>query len=168
MTVLSRSAILREMKKGTIKVSPFSESNIGPASIDLTLDNQFRIPKRRKAIVITNEIHGEQYAHLKKSSRIVLKPGELALGITKETVTLSQGFCGWLQGRSRFARLGLMVHVSSSFVHPGVSNKQVLEMVNVGKSPLVITPGLKICQLILQRAEGKGQYKGRFQRQKTP
>ena len=32
-----------EMKKGRIKITPFKRSQLGPASIDLSLDDKFRI-----------------------------------------------------------------------------------------------------------------------------
>ena len=38
-----------------------------------------------------------------------LHPGELALAVTFESVTLPADLVGWLDGRSSLARLGLMV-----------------------------------------------------------
>ena len=34
------------------------------------------------------------------------------------------------EGRSRFARLGLFVHITAGFMNPGIKNKQVLEIYN--------------------------------------
>ena len=68
----------------------------------------------------------------------------------------------FLEGRSRFARLGLMIHVTSAFVQPGVRNRQVLEMSNVSSEPLLIHAGVRICQLVLMRTEGEARYSGRF------
>src|SRR5207249_3602489 len=61
----------------------------------------------------------------------LLKPGETIHAITRERLRLPPDISGWLEGRSRFARLGLMVHVTSGFVAPGVNSRQVLEMSNV-------------------------------------
>jgi uncharacterized repeat protein (TIGR01451 family) len=36
----------------------------------------------------------------------LLEPGELVLGITRERITLPEDLCGWLNSRSRFARIG--------------------------------------------------------------
>jgi hypothetical protein len=38
--------------------------------------------------------------------------------------------CGLLEGRSRFARLGLFVHITAGFMNPGIKNRQVLEIYN--------------------------------------
>ena len=51
--------------------------------------------------------------------------------MTDERLTLPGDIGGWLEGRSRFARLGIMIHVTSGFVQPGVASRQVLEMSNV-------------------------------------
>jgi dCTP deaminase len=95
-------------------------------------------------------------------------PGETAHGLTRERITLPDDVCGWLQGRSRFARIGLMVHITASFMHPGIDNHQTLEMNNAGPMPLAIHPGIKICQFIFEELIGHGHYRGRFRDQVTP
>ena len=89
-------------------------------------------------------------------------PGETILGITKERLKLGPGLCGWLEGRSRFARLGLMVHISAPFMGPGIDSQQVLEMSNFGPAPLAVHPGTAICQFIFQTLDGEEHYEGRF------
>jgi len=98
----------------------------------------------------------------------VLDPGETIHGATLEHITLPPNLCGWLEGRSRTARFGLTVHVTSGFVHPGVSNRQVLEMTNVSRTALAIHPGIRICQIVLERTEGEAVYRGRFASQLSP
>ena len=80
-------------------------------------------------------------------------------------MTLPPDLCGFLEGRGRFARLGLMFHVTSAFVQPGVSNRQVLEMSNVSSRALEIVAGVRVCQLVLMRTEGEAFHDGRFARQ---
>ena len=63
-----------------------------------------------------------------EGGHILIMPGETVLGITRERISLGAGLCGWLEGRSRFARLGLMVHISAPFMGPGIDSQQVLEM----------------------------------------
>ena len=58
-----------------------------------------------------------------------------------------------------------MIHVTSGFVAPGVDNRQVLEMSNVAGRPLAIRAGIRLCQIVLQRAEGEAVYRGRFAKQ---
>ena len=35
-----------------------------------------------------------------------------------------------IEGRSRFARIGLFVHITAGFMNPGINNRQVLEIYN--------------------------------------
>lgn len=46
---------------------------------------------------------------LKDGESYLLLPGQACLGITVEKVQLSSNLCGLLEGRSRFARMGLFV-----------------------------------------------------------
>ncbi len=165
--ILTGNEILKEIRKGNIKIKPFNEKAIGPASIDLTIDNKIRVFKNiDKALKVTERGDYKQITVLKKiDGKFVIKPGQLILGITKEKITLPANICGWLYSRSRFSRLGLMVHITAPFVQPGVSNKQVLEIYNAGPNDLILVPGERLCQLILQRCEGSAKYSGKFKNQ---
>jgi len=169
MSILTRDKILKEIKKGRIKIEPFSESQIGPGSVDLHLGNEFLIFKKVHNIVdITDKVSHEDVTEkifVKNGQRIILMPGETILGITKEKITLPENICGWLEGRSRFARLGLLVHISASFIQPGISNKQCLEITNFSPMPLGLYPETRICQFIFQKIEGRAKYKGIFEDQ---
>ena len=152
-----------------IKVEPFVEKNIGPASIDLRLGNKFRVFKKLKKTYNADEkLDYHSVTKLVTANSIVVKPGETILGITKEKLTLPENICGWLEGRSRFARLGLLVHISASFMQPGISNKQVLEISNMGAVSLRLHAGTKICQFIFQKMIGKAKYRGKFKAQQEP
>lgn len=170
MSILTNSKILEEIKNGNIKIEPFDESAVGPGSVDLTLDNVFRIfNKTEEPFEVNNEANYEDITKLVEvEDGILIKPGETILGITKETITVSEDLCGWLEGRSRFARMGLAVHITAGFMQPGIDNKQVLEMTNFGASPLFLKVGTKICQFIFDRCEGKAKYEGKYSGQKTP
>jgi dCTP deaminase len=169
MTVLTKKEILKEIKKGNIKITPFKKSQVGPGSVDLHLGDEFRVFKKvKKPVKINSRTDHRKYTKvIKIKDYITLMPGETVQGITKEKITLAPDICGWLQGRSRFARLGLLIHISASFIQPGVSNKQVLEIANMSNMPLAISPGTKICQIIFERAEGEAKYKGKFSKQKS-
>ncbi|MCX6748233.1 MAG: dCTP deaminase [Candidatus Pacearchaeota archaeon] len=164
--ILTQKEILKEIKKGRIKLEPYSKLAVGPASIDLTLDNKIRVFNPNSQHVVNENV---DYKKITKLVDIVqgyiLKPGELVLGITKEKITLSENICGWLNSRSRFARIGLMSHITAPFIAPGVSNKQVLEIFNASKNKIKLIPGVKICQLVLQECKGKARYSGIFRNQ---
>ena len=87
----------------------------------------------------------------------VLHPGELALGITLEAITLPDDLVGWLDGRSSLARLGLMVHVTAHRIDPGWSGNIVLEFFNSGKLPLAMRPGMAIGAMSFETLTGPAQ-----------
>lgn len=171
--ILARRELFSEIRKGRISITPFEEKNIGPCSIDLRLGNVFRRFKKSKKTIEVSEKpdYLKEYSKLieiKNNKKFVIKPNELVLGITKEKIRLSSCFCGWIQGRSRFARMGLMVHVSASLIQPGVDNVQVLEIVNLSPVSLAVTPGTRICQVVFERLSSSAAYTGPFQYQKIP
>jgi dCTP deaminase len=165
--ILGKKEILKEIAKKRIVITPFDKSAIGPASIDLTLDNKIRVfLKNKKVIDIKENLDYKTITKLVDiKNGFILKPGDLVIGITKEKITLPNDICGWLNSRSKFARVGFMSHITAPFICPGVSNQQVLEIYNAGKETLRIHPGIKVCQLIFQKAKGAEKYNGGFKNQ---
>lgn len=168
MAVLTRDLILSELSQGRIRIDPFDPSQVGVASIDLTLGREIRaIQNAPTPIRVEDDTDYRDHTRvLALDQPYRLDPGVTIHGITAEHITLPDDLCGFLEGRSRFARLGLMIHVTSAFVQPGVSNRQVLEMSNVSSRALEIVAGVRVCQLVLMRTEGRAVYRGRFRDQR--
>ena len=167
MSVLTRDAILAELASGRLRIDPFDRDQLGAASIDLTLGDEIRVFDPGSSPIDLRE-DADYRDHTRVHSLrapYVLDPGSTVHGITRERIELPTDLCGFLEGRSRFARLGLMIHVTSAFVQPGVANRQVLEMSNVADRPLRIYPGVRLCQLVLMRTEGEARYAGRYSQQ---
>ncbi len=142
-----------------IIISPKPDSSmISGVSVDIRLGNEFRVFQDHTAPFI--DLSGpkaemQQAMKSVMSDEIViddgeaffLHPGELALAVTYESVTLPDNIVGWLDGRSSLARLGLMVHVTAHRIDPGWSGQIVLEFFNSGKLPLALRPKMKIAAL---------------------
>ena len=164
MTVLTRDAIRAEIDGGRVVITPFVPDQLGAASIDLTLGDEIRVIEDPGTPIdlVADSDYRDHTRVQRLDEPYVLAPGSTIHGITEERIRLPEDLCGFLEGRSRFARLGLMIHVTSAFVQPGVDNRQVLEMSNVSGHPLRIHKGVRICQLVLMRTEGRAAYRGRF------
>jgi len=150
------------LSKGQIAISPPPDrSMISGVSVDIRLGNEFRVfqdhtapyidlsgpkPEMQKAMnsVMSDEIY------IPDGDAFFLHPGELALAVTLESVTLPDNIVGWLDGRSSLARLGLMVHVTAHRIDPGWSGQIVLEFYNSGKLPLALRPKMKIAALNIE------------------
>jgi dCTP deaminase len=156
---LSDKDIEISLERGEIIITPAPDSSmISGVSVDIRLGNEFRVFQDHTAPYI--DLSGPK-AEMQKamdsvmSDEIViadgeaffLHPGELALAVTYESVTLPDNIVGWLDGRSSLARLGLMVHVTAHRIDPGWSGQIVLEFYNSGKLPLALRPKMKIAAL---------------------
>lgn len=148
---------------GSIIIEPRPSADaISGVSIDVRLGGQFRVFKDHTAPFIDlsgpslevqdalNRVMSEKI-EIAEGDAFFLHPGELALAVTYESITLPADIVGWLDGRSSLARLGLMVHVTAHRIDPGWSGKIVLEFFNSGKLPLALRPNMTIGALNFER-----------------
>jgi len=89
----------------------------------------------------------------------VLRPGRLVLGRTLERVELpimADGSClaARLEGKSSYARCGLLVHFTAPTIHAGFKGSITLELFNLGPLGISLYPGTPICQLIVETVKG--------------
>ena len=142
------------LNSGKLKITPQPAlSCINGATVDVRLGNQFRTfkehttpyidlsgPKEEVAAVLDRVMSEEMI--LTEDDAFYLHPGELALAVTLESVTIPNDLVGWLDGRSSLARLGLMVHVTAHRIDPGWHGQIVLEFYNSGKIPGLSATGI--------------------------
>ncbi len=172
MATLGRDELIKLIENGSIKIEPFRKEQVGPASIDLHLGESFRVfEKTRDVFHIRENADYKQITRavkVERNSSFLIMPNELVQGITEESLTLPPTLSGRIEGRSRFARLGLLIHLSSGFIQPGSTGKVVLEILNVSPLPLALHPGTAICQVIIEEAVGATAYRGVFAGQSAP
>jgi dCTP deaminase len=159
--------IEKSIADGKIIITPApDQSMISGVSVDIRLGNEFRVFKEHTAPYIDlsgpreemqkamNNVMSEEIV-IPDGEAFFLHPGELALAVTYESVTLPADIVGWLDGRSSLARLGLMVHVTAHRIDPGWSGQIVLEFYNSGKLPLALRPKMKIAALNFETMSGE-------------
>ncbi|NAX48609.1 dCTP deaminase [Photobacterium halotolerans] len=157
------------LDEGKISIEPRPSNDvISGLTIDVTLGNNFRIFTDHGAPFI--DLSGKKEdvaAQLEKvmsdeievadGDAFFLHPGQLALAVTHESVTLPDNIVGWLDGRSSLARLGLMVHVTAHRIDPGWSGRIVLEFYNSGRLPLALRPHMPIGALSFEVLSGSAE-----------
>lgn len=150
--MLSDSDIRKMLKEGRIRIEPLEDSQLGPASVDLTLsDEWYHFKNELKGKTVDLSKTGfEKAFRMTKAKHIVLQPGEMCLGKTVEKLTLSDDVMGKLEGRSRFARMGLIIHITSALVQPGSDNRQILEIVNLAPFSVKLRAGMRISQVVFE------------------
>ena len=144
------------LRSGKLKITPQPASScINGVTVDVRLGNQFRTFKehttpyidlsgpKEEVSAVLERVMSEEIV-LSEKEAFYLHPGELALAVTLESVTIPDHLVGWLDGRSSLARLGLMVHVTAHRIDPGWQGQIVLEFFNSGKIPLALRPGMTI------------------------
>ena len=148
--------IKKYLQDGHIAISPTpADDMISGVTVDIRLGNKFRVFQDHQTPYIDlsgtkesmqkalNSVMSDEIV-LEGDKAFFLHPGELALAVTHESITLPGNIVGWLDGRSSLARLGLMVHVTAHRIDPGWSGNIVLEFFNGGKLPLALRPLMKI------------------------
>ncbi|KAL0234522.1 hypothetical protein PCE1_001558 [Barthelona sp. PCE] len=167
--VFGKNKILELIEEGSITITPYSPELIGPASVDLKLGNEFRYFNMQPSTIdLNSDVNYKDYTekiHVADGEPFEIPPKTLVLGITKEKISLSPEICGLLEGRSRFARMGLFVHVTAGFMAPGIENHQVLEIFNASPTTVRVYPGTPICQFIFMSCEGADKYRGSWANQ---
>jgi dCTP deaminase len=147
---LSDVDIKKYLKKGIMSIKPIKESQIGPASVDLTLsDNWYFFNKKYIGKKVDlSKIDFRAAFKKKKADKVELAPGELCLGKTLEKIRLPNNIIGKLEGRSKYARMGIIIHTTSALIHPGSNNHQILEIVNLAPFTITIHKGMRISQVL--------------------
>ncbi len=153
--------IRSEIADGNVKIAPFDPSMIQPSSIDVRLENSFRVVARYPHTHIDPAVEQPQLTDLVTVPRdepFILHPGEFVLATTQETVTLPSHIAARLEGKSSLGRLGIMVHSTAGFIDPGFSGTITLELSNMASLPIKLWPGMKIGQLCLIRMTSASEY----------
>lgn len=161
--------IREAIEKGWIKVDPFSEGLINPASLDVRLGGNFAKIECTKICVNPMDKSTFKVVEYANEDWFMLQPGEAITASLLEDITLSDSLCAKLYGKSSLARLGLDNSSIGAWVDNGWSGVLTIELFNQAAYPILLTRGMKIGQLVFFETEvcnkPYGEV-GRYQRQK--
>lgn len=148
--ILSDRDLKASLDSGDIKVEPLFPNSIQPASIDVHLGADFLIFKSTDNTCIDpkENIDGMmEPLTISEDRQFVLHPGEFALGMTYETVSVPHNMVAQLNGKSSLARMGLVVHATAGYIDPGNTLKITLEFHNLANLPLKLYYKMPIAQV---------------------
>lgn len=155
--VLSDVDIKRYIAEGKIKVSPdLPPEQFGSCSVDFRLGSEFNVFEHsRHAFIDLRENRGieglMQSVEVKPGEPFILQPREFVLAITEEHLELADDVLGRLEGRSSLGRIGIIVHGTAGLFDPGWSGKATLELSNLGRMPVALYPGMRICSFTFEQ-----------------
>ena len=148
--VLSDRSIKEAIASGRIIIDPLGDDCIQPSSVDLHVDQYFRVFRNHTQRVIDVREDQEDLTELVDvgpTDPLILHPGEFLLGSTVERVALPNDLVARLEGKSSLGRLGLLIHSTAGFVDAGWDGHLTLELSNVANLPITLYPGMKIGQI---------------------
>jgi dCTP deaminase len=176
--VLSDTTIRSEIDAERIVIEPFDAGLIQPSSVDVRVDNRFRVFQNSRYPYIDVRQPMEDLTELvtvEGDEPFILHPGEFVLGQTLERVTLPNDLVARLEGKSSLGRLGLLIHSTAGFVDSGFSGNLTLELSNVANLPITIYHGMPIGQLSfmrmdapVERPDGSAETGSKYQGQAEP
>lgn len=174
--ILSNVAIQEALERGWLRINPRPEP-LEPAvgvhcpyntsAVDLRLSREIVVPKGDLPISI--DLRKREFRKLAEASSVAailtedqpfaLKPAQFVLGQTVETIEFpivqnAPCLAARVEGRSSFARCGLLVHFTAPTVHAGFAGPLVLEMCNFGPYEILLYENIRICQLIVEEVKG--------------
>ena len=150
--VLSNVDILNYIKKGKIKITPEPDfdTQLGSCSIDFKLGNTFRVFEHSKYPYIDLKTKVDvddlmRRVDVPDGETFTMQPGEFVLAGTQEKLELADDVMARLEGRSSLGRLGIIVHSTAGLFDPGWVGNATLELGNLGRMPVMLYPGMRIC-----------------------
>lgn len=156
--VLSDRDLKKALTSGQIKIKPLPNLKLalGSNSIDLRLGNTFRVfDHSRHAYIdpfkksVSNEVTRE--IKTKDMEPFIIQPGDFVLAATVESVEISDDLLGRLEGRSSIGRLGVVIHSTAAAIDAGWRGHITLELANMGKMPVALYPGMRICSVSFEQ-----------------
>lgn len=176
--ILSNSAIFAALDERRLIIEPEPVPRIpaddpeaewpyGTSAIDLRLGDE--VSWFNDDVALSIDLRRGHFAELfskNSSSRQItqaqpytLMPGKLVLANTLERVALpivpgQVSLAARVEGRSSFARCGLLVHFTAPTIHAGFEGKVTLELINLGALPILLYPSSYICQLVIEEVAG--------------
>ena len=168
--ILSNTALLQALDEGRIIIDPrpqpgpnAEDSPYSTTAVDLTLADEIAWLKEGSGLAIDLLGGGfkELFARNSDKVRITseqpfkLLPNRFVLAKTVERIELpilaeKPSLAARVEGGSSFARCGLLIHFTAPTIHSGFNGTITLEIINLGPYPMNLSPGLAICQLIVE------------------
>lgn len=162
--ILSDRDIKKALKEKRIKIVPAPDlkTQLGSCMLDLQLSNVFRVFNHSKTPYLDPQnpkTLRDATAEVKmgKNEPFILHPGEFILAMTKEYVEMPDDLTGRLEGRSSIGRMGVVVHSTAANIECGFRGNITLELANMGRIPVMLYPGMRICSLSFEQLSSAAQ-----------
>lgn len=131
MSVISGRQIKQFITQGKLRIEPFNDKQLQPASYDLKLGTKILAsptgPEKLGRVVVLS----------KEKPSFSIEPGQMIGVISYETINLSLEIVGRFGIRSSFARLGINAFGGLQ-LDPGFNGRLIMNLLNVGPEPITL------------------------------
>jgi len=124
--IMTDAQIKEAVSSGAIKIEPFDEKNLQPATYDLRVGPQ-AITTSTKSIV-----------DLTKQGFVTIQPGDVGVVVSYERLSLSPRYAGRFGLRSYYARAGLFATTGPQ-IDPGWSGRLMIGVLNLTPRPITLS-----------------------------
>ncbi|MGW6945994.1 dCTP deaminase [Streptomyces xanthophaeus] len=146
--ILTREAIAAAVRDGDIAIEPFDPERISPNAYDWHLGDRIRICEGDELDAAAATRVTE---HVIPAEGMVLRPGQLYLGVTLER-THSERYAQMINGDRSLGALGVWVHVSAPLGHVGHAIRWTLE-IRVAR-PVRVYPFMPFGKIVFMSTAG--------------
>ncbi len=182
MGVISDSGILKLISEGLVDFAQ-SETDydsvvrqVNPNTLDLSLGMHCRRPKENTTPFVFGAPHstGDYWELIRMDPErgILLKPGDIFLGCSREYLRIPKDVCGQVFTKSSLGRV-FINHMMAGVIDAGFEGTITLEFKNEGQHSIIIPYGARVVQLQFSRLESVPERdysvrKNRYQGQVMP
>lgn len=158
--ILSDKDIKIALDSGKIKIDPIFPNSMQPASVDVHLGADFLVFKNTDHVCIDPKEPIDDMMEevvINNDRQFILHPGDFALGMTYETVSVPNDMVVQLNGKSSLGRIGLIVHATAGYVDPGNTLKITLELHNLANLPIKLYYKMPIAQVAFVKLSSEAE-----------
>lgn len=163
--ILSDKTIEKMLSDKSLTITPLSDGQIQPASVDIRLGNTFSVVEDSSLGILNleNEIKYKTIT----ADRYILLPNQFVLATTMEYFALPDDLTAFVEGRSSLGRMGLFIQ-NAGWVDPGFEGEITLELYNANRCAIELKAGRRVGQLVFAKLDDKARnpYNGKYQGQK--
>jgi dCTP deaminase len=164
--ILSDRTIKQMINDKRLEITPITDDQIQPASVDVRLGSHFLKIKEHQVgyMSLDQEIKYEEF----ESDDIIIPPHSFLLATTVEYIKLPDNLTAFVEGRSSIGRMGLFIQ-NAGWVDPGFEGQITLELFNANRLPIKLIKGWRICQLVFAEMDqvAENPYRGKYQGQRN-
>ncbi len=163
--ILSDRTIKKMLNEGVLEITPLTEQQIQPASVDIRLGDTFSVVEDSSMGIVTLE-ERIPYKTIKTDTYLLL-PGQFVLATTMEYFSLPNHITAFVEGRSSLGRMGLFIQ-NAGWVDPGFRGEITLELYNANRCGIELKAGRRVGQLVFAEMDQEAlkPYNGKYQGQR--